>query len=130
MPLEAFIKSQQDWNTITSIAKPFIGKHVFKVILDSEIIRTPEQNSYQHVLYQKIADFAKEIGNNWSIEDAKDFCKREFGYTETYKDLKGRTQTRLLSTRKYGKKRTADYITNIIAHFAQFGLVLPEPEAN
>ena len=94
--------------------------------------KSTRQNSYLHVLFQIVARTLNTNGmgdgQSYTIEKVKAYCKKAGLYpVEDIMMPGGIVEQIHKDTRDLDKEETAATIDRVIAHFAEFGIVLPPP---
>jgi len=94
--------------------------------------KSRQQNNYLHVLLSILArtfnDSGMGDGNPYTVERVKAYCKASKLYPqEDFITPDGEVVQVTKDTRDLDKDETAMTIDKIIQHFAEFGIVLPEP---
>ena len=94
--------------------------------------KSTRQNSYLHVLFGIVARTLNADGmgdgSHYTIERVKAYCKAAGLYpTEDFVTPDGEVVQTVKDTRDLDKGETASTIDSVIRHFAEWGIVLPEP---
>jgi hypothetical protein len=93
--------------------------------------KTLPQNAYLHVLFQIVADTLNAEGmgdgERWTKERVKDWCKAQGCYPTHTLHIKGVDVEVAIPTRELSKEDAMITIDRVLQYWAEFGIVLPEP---
>ena len=104
----------------------------YKVTVKRATSKTTRQNSYLHVLFDIAAKAMNEEcmgdGTPWTLESVKQYCKDERLYPMVDMILPGGEVRQMAkNTRDLDDLEAGQTIERVIAHFAELGIILPEP---
>lgn len=104
----------------------------YKVTVKRATSKTTRQNSYLHVLFDIAAKAMNEEcmgdGTPWTLESVKQYAKDERLYPLVDMILPGGEVRQMAkNTRDLDDLEAGQTIERVIAHFAELGIVLPEP---
>lgn len=126
------IKNTNDWVELTKVANSALNKYgEFQATLSKvSTQRSLKQNAYLWgVVYATLKEFfLTQNDQNLDPDEIHEYCKMEFGYDKLIYMPNGRTKVIPKSTSDYSTQEFSDYVARIRAHFALFGLDIPEPE--
>ena len=104
----------------------------YKVTVKRATSKTTRQNSYLHVLFDIAAKAMNEEcmgdGTPWTLESVKQYAKGEHLYPLVDMILPGGEVRQMAkNTRDLDDLEAGQTIERVIAHFAELGIILPEP---
>ena len=104
----------------------------YKVTVKRATSKTTRQNSYLHVLFDIAARAMNEEcmgdGTPWTMEGVKQYAKDEHLYPLVDMILPGGEVKQMAkNTRDLDDLEAGQTIERVIAHFAELGIILPEP---
>lgn len=109
-----------------------LGDGSYKVTVKRATSKTTRQNSYLHVLFDIAAKAMNEEcmgdGTPWTMESVKQYAKDERLYPLVDMILPtGEVKQQAKNTRDLDDLEAGQTIERVIAHFAELGIILPEP---
>lgn len=110
----------------------FNGKRVIITIKRLKAQRSSQQNKYLHVLFTIFKDELNELGNEFTMQQVKDLCKRKFLFYDLVDKSTGEVLGQdVKQTSALNKMEFADFTENVIRWAADFfHITLPVPGEN
>ena len=105
-----------------------IGTPLCLTVGPVKVRKSTAQNSFLHVLFRIAAKELSDLGTPWTPEEVKSYCKAAKLYPMEDRTLPGGEIVQVAKdTAPMDKEDTMLTIDRVIAHFAEMGIILPEP---